>query len=75
MNAARDVVLDDSPSRNEIKIGLMLLGAIDLRANTAFRYYETGSPFEYSLVRYLFREKRKLDISTVRKRRGRKVGE
>lgn len=74
-NAAVDAALDDSPSKNEIEIGLMLFNAIDLRANTAFRYYETGSPFEYSLVRYLYREKRNVDISTVLKRRGKKIGE
>lgn len=73
--AAVDAVLDDSPSKSEIQIGLTLLNAIDLRANTAFRYYETGSPFEYSLVRYLYREKRKVDMSTVVKRRGKKPGE
>jgi phospholipid-binding lipoprotein MlaA len=35
---------------------------VDLRYRTAFRYYSTGSPFEYDLVRFLYTEKRKLDI-------------
>lgn len=39
-----------------------IVKAIDLRANTAFRYYETGSPFEYEWVRLLYTTKRKLDI-------------
>jgi len=38
------------------------LNAVDLRANTAFRYYETGSPFEYELVRLLYTTKRRMDI-------------
>jgi len=39
------------------------LRAIDLRANVAFRYYETGSPFEYELVRLLYNTKRQIEIA------------
>ena len=39
-----------------------ILKAIDLRAHTAFRYYETGSPFEYEWVRLLYSTKRQLDV-------------
>jgi phospholipid-binding lipoprotein MlaA len=39
-----------------------LINSIDLRANTAFRYYETGSPFEYELVKLLYTTKRQFDI-------------
>jgi phospholipid-binding lipoprotein MlaA len=38
------------------------LRPIDLRYRTPFRYYSTGSPFEYDLVRFLNTEKRRLDI-------------
>ncbi len=38
------------------------LGAIDTRAHIPFRYYETGSAFEYEMVRWLYTDKRKLDI-------------
>ena len=38
------------------------LQPVDTRYNTAFRYYGTGSPFEYDLVRFLYTEKRMLDI-------------
>jgi phospholipid-binding lipoprotein MlaA len=38
------------------------LRALDLRAHIAFRYYETGSPFEYEWVRLLFTTKRQLDV-------------
>jgi phospholipid-binding lipoprotein MlaA len=41
---------------------LSILRALDIRANTAFRYYETGSPFEYEWVRLLYTTKRKLDV-------------
>lgn len=41
---------------------IKLLWAIDTRAHVDFRYYETGSPFEYDLVRMLYSTKRKLDI-------------
>jgi len=39
-----------------------ILWALDIRAHTAFRYYETGSPFEYELVRMLWTTKRQLDV-------------
>lgn len=39
-----------------------ILWALDTRAHIAFRYYETGSPFEYELVRMLYTTKRQLDI-------------
>ncbi|MEM7021785.1 MAG: VacJ family lipoprotein [Pseudomonadota bacterium] len=38
------------------------LRPIDLRGRIAFRYYGTGSPFEYDLVRFLYTEKRRIDI-------------
>lgn len=38
------------------------LNAIDTRAHIPFRYYETGSAFEYEMVRWLYDTKRKLDI-------------
>jgi len=39
-----------------------ILYPLDTRANVAFRYYETGTPFEYEWVRTLYATKRKLDI-------------
>ena len=35
--------------------------AVDKRANVAFRYHATGSPFEYELVRFLYTSRRKLE--------------
>ena len=41
---------------------IMVLRAIDQRSQIGFRYYQTGSPFEYDLVRLLYTRKRQLDI-------------
>ncbi len=38
------------------------LRPIDRRHRIAFRYYESGTPFEYDVIRILYREKRRLDI-------------
>lgn len=38
------------------------VNAVDTRANVAFRYQDTGSPFEYDYVRLLYTRKRELDI-------------
>lgn len=35
---------------------------IDKRHTVPFRYYQTGSPFEYDLIRLLYTKKRELDI-------------
>ena len=35
---------------------------VDTRATTAFQYFQSGSPFEYELVRKLFATKRSLDV-------------
>ena len=34
--------------------GLGVLNAVDQRANIDFRYYATGSPFEYDTIRFLY---------------------
>jgi phospholipid-binding lipoprotein MlaA len=50
----------DHPAYIATRFGLQ---PIDARSRIAFRYYETGSPFEYDLVRLIYTEKRKLDIA------------
>ena len=42
---------------------LHLLKAIDTRDNTAFRYGQTNSPFEYEKIRYVYHEARQLQIA------------
>jgi phospholipid-binding lipoprotein MlaA len=41
---------------------ILALNIINQRYTQPFRYYETGSPFEYELVRFLYTEKRRADI-------------
>ena len=52
--------LEDEPG---ITIPFTLLNAVDRRKQIPFRYYQTGSPFEYDLVRLLRRKKSELDIA------------
>ena len=60
---AETEIRDDIVSLNrEEKIAWGVLDAVDTRANISFRYYETGSPFEYEWVRLLYNTKRQLDI-------------
>lgn len=47
---------------NDIVIPYYLLQGIDARHRNNFRYYNTGSPFEYELIRMLYTNKRELDI-------------
>ncbi|CCO25454.1 MlaA family lipoprotein [Maridesulfovibrio hydrothermalis] len=48
--------------RTAIGIGETTIRGLNLRANVPFRYYQTGSPFEYDLVRFLYCKKRELDM-------------
>ncbi|RRJ83312.1 MlaA family lipoprotein [Aestuariirhabdus litorea] len=59
---ARSAVLNELDMKSSEETALTVMDGIDTRANTPFRYYETGSPFEYELVRGLWMTKRKLDI-------------
>lgn len=45
----------------EIGAGITTLGAIDTRHQQSFRYFESGNPFEYDLVRFLYHEKREIE--------------
>jgi phospholipid-binding lipoprotein MlaA len=60
-NAIDPLDLDDHSE--DRKIVFNLLNAIDRRHNIGFRYYDSGSPFEYELVRALYTKKRELDIA------------
>lgn len=50
-------------ARSAAATGVYTLKAVDARHQVKFRYYETGSPFEYQLVRFLYTKKRELDIT------------
>jgi len=42
--------------------GVYVLRAVDERHSSTFRYYASGSPFEYDLVRFLYTKRRDLEI-------------
>ncbi len=46
---------------------LDVLDAVDTRANVNFRYYATGSPFEYEDIRFLYVRKRLLEDAGLRR--------
>lgn len=53
----------DDDSKSTIKLTATVLNALDTRYRTGFRYYATGSPFEYELVKLFYTEKRHLDVN------------
>jgi phospholipid-binding lipoprotein MlaA len=53
---------DELDMKDSEEWALTIMRAIDTRAHVAFRYYETGSPFEYEWVRQLYTTKRRMDI-------------
>ncbi len=52
----------DDGNKDGERIAFQLLRALDTRKNTAFRYYNTGSPFEYELIRYTYTRLREEQI-------------
>jgi phospholipid-binding lipoprotein MlaA len=40
--------------RGDVSWGLGVANAVDQRAHVDFRYYSTGSPFEYETIRFLY---------------------
>jgi len=61
--AVLDWALDDVNNKSKVRTAIDVSEAIDTRHRTAFRYYQSGSPFEYDLIRMLYLEKRKMDIA------------
>lgn len=59
LSAIDPLRLEGRPQRQIVYYGL---NAIDQRAHIDFRYHQTGSLFEYDLVRMLYQTKRKLEI-------------
>jgi phospholipid-binding lipoprotein MlaA len=52
--------------RGDPSWGLDVANAIDQRANINFRYYASGSPFEYGTIRFLFVRKRLIEDQALR---------
>jgi len=47
--------------RGDKSWGLDVVNAVDERANVSFRYYSSGSPFEYENIRFLYVRKRLIE--------------
>jgi len=54
--------------RGDQSWGLGVVNAVDQRANIDFRYYSTGSPFEYETIRFLYVRKQLLEDAGLHKR-------
>lgn len=50
-------------THNDGKVPYQITKAVEARHRQPFRYYTSGSPFEYGIVRLLYTEKRKLQIA------------
>jgi phospholipid-binding lipoprotein MlaA len=46
--------------------GLGAVNAVDQRSNISFRYYSTGSPFEYENIRFLYVRKQLIEDDGLR---------
>jgi phospholipid-binding lipoprotein MlaA len=57
-----DVALDDVDKKSSILAVVNAVNAIDTRHRIGFRYYKSGSPFEYELVRRLYLDSRDIEI-------------
>jgi len=54
--------------RGNVPWALGPLNAVDQRSNISFRYYSTGSPFEYENIRFLYVRKRLIEDEGLRSR-------
>lgn len=52
--------------RGGVSWGLGTVNAIDQRANIDFRYYSSGSPFEYETIRFLYVRRRLIEDEGLR---------
>lgn len=55
-------VIDQLGMKWQEELALNVLKAIDTRKNVAFRYYGSGSAFEYELIRFLYFRKREIEV-------------
>ncbi len=58
-----DAVLDNASDKDMILNIVDLMSAINVRHRVAFRYYNSGSPFEYELIRRLYLNARDIQIA------------
>jgi phospholipid-binding lipoprotein MlaA len=55
--------------RGDQAYALGVVNAVDIRSNTSFRYYATGSPFEYETVRFLYVHKTLIEDEALHPKR------
>lgn len=55
-------LIQDEVLPDDVQTATTLLWPLDTRSHTSFRYYETGTAFEYRMVRWLWSTKRELDV-------------
>lgn len=60
--------------RGDVSWGLGMANAVDQRANVHFRYYASGSPFEYDNVRFLYVRKTLIEDGGLRPKHRKKGG-
>jgi phospholipid-binding lipoprotein MlaA len=58
--------------RGDVSWALGTVNAVDQRSNVNFRYYSTGSPFEYENVRFLYVRKRLIEDEGLRAKQPRR---
>jgi phospholipid-binding lipoprotein MlaA len=58
--------------RGDVSWALGPVNAVDQRSNVNFRYYSTGSPFEYENIRFLYVRKRLIEDEGLRSRNSKK---
>ena len=61
--------------RGNVSWGLGVVNAVDQRANVNFRYYSTGSPFEYENIRFLYVRKRLIEDEGLREKDRKKAAQ
>jgi len=58
--------------RGDVSWGLGVANAVDQRAHIDFRYYSTGSPFEYETIRFLYVRRRLIEDEGLHAKQPRK---
>jgi phospholipid-binding lipoprotein MlaA len=58
--------------RGDVSWALGPINAVDQRSNVNFRYYSTGSPFEYENIRFLYVRKRLIEDEGLRSKNSRR---
>jgi len=58
--------------RGDVSWALGPVNAVDQRSNVNFRYYSTGSPFEYENIRFLYVRKRLIEDEGLRSKNSRR---